>query len=127
MGNEKDAEGFAISANALTHCINEKLSFVACVSDSSLLEANLLASPCLGTGSPHELIVVTNCPSAAAGLNFGIDRAAHERIVCVHQDVFLPGGWDECLCKQLEEAERGFARPALRPLGVKAKVSPHVG
>ena len=97
----------------LARCDIESFSFAACASDTTLLEANLLASPCVGTGSPNELIVVTNCPSAAAGMNLGIDRAAHGWVVCVHQDVFLPGGWDECLCKQLEEAERQFG-----PIGV---------
>ncbi len=84
------------------------LSFVACVSDSSILEANLLSSPCLNDGSPNELVVVTSCPSAADGLNIGIARSETEWVACVHQDVWLPAGWDRCIAQQLDEAERRF-------------------
>ena len=45
------------------------LSFVVCVSDEALLKANLMASPCLQPGSPHEVISLLQAPSAAAGLN----------------------------------------------------------
>ncbi len=89
------------------------LSFVACVSDSAILEANLLSSPCLNDGSPNESIVIRNCPSAADGLNIGIARAEAEWVVCVHQDVWLPAGWDRNVAEQLEDAER-----RLGPIGV---------
>ncbi|MFI5454313.1 MAG: methyltransferase domain-containing protein [Isosphaerales bacterium] len=88
-------------------------TFAACVSDDAILGANLLASPCLEPGSPHEVILVKNCPSAAAGLNIGLERAKHEWIVCAHQDVYLPRGWDRRLARQLREAERRFG-----PIGV---------
>jgi hypothetical protein len=89
------------------------LSFVACVADSAVLRANLLASPCLGAGSPHEVILVKNCPSAAAGLNVGLQRANYEWVALAHQDVYLPRGWDRTLARQLHEAERRFG-----PIGV---------
>ena len=57
--------------------------------------------------------MVKNCPSAADGLNRGLERARHEWVVCVHQDVVLPEGWDRCLAQQLREAERRFG-----PIGV---------
>ena len=78
-----------------------------------LLEANLLASPCLDAGSPSEVIVVKGCPSAADGLNLAFERAQREWIACVHQDVFLPRGWDRLVTEQLKEAERRFG-----PIGV---------
>ena len=53
------------------------LSLVACISNERTGTANLLASPCLQTGSPHEVILVKNCDSAADGLNLGIERAKH--------------------------------------------------
>jgi hypothetical protein len=89
------------------------LSFVACVSDSSILEANLLRSPCLNDCSPNEMIAVSICPSAADGLNIGIARSETEWVVSVHQDVWLPAGWDRCVVEQLNEAERRFG-----PIGV---------
>jgi Glycosyltransferase like family len=89
------------------------LSFVCCVSREDVLRSNLLASPCLGRGSSHEVILVKNCPSAADGLNLGVARAAGEWVVGVHQDVFLPEGWDRRLAIQLRQAER-----RLGPVGV---------
>jgi hypothetical protein len=93
--------------------IDTLLSFAACVSDAGVIQANLLASPCLRADSAHEVIVLKNCPSAAAGLNVGLDRARHEWVVCVHQDVVLPEGWDRRLAEQLEDAKRRFG-----PIGV---------
>jgi len=79
------------------------LSFVACVSNSEVLRANLLASPCLGPDPLHEIIFVKNCPSAVEGLNIGLERAQHGWIVCMHQNVDLPQGWNQCLPQQLRE------------------------
>jgi hypothetical protein len=89
------------------------LSFVVCVSDVPTLERQLLASRVLAAGSAHELIVVQNCPSAAHGLNLGTERAKRDWIVCLHQDVVLPSGWDRMAIQQLAEAERRFG-----PIGV---------
>lgn len=89
------------------------ISFVACVSDRAMLTANLLASPCLGPGSPHDVIAIGDAPSAAAGLNAGLERAEHELIVCVHQDVSLPNGWDRRVVEQFRRAEERFG-----PIGV---------
>jgi Glycosyltransferase like family len=92
---------------------DSSLSFVCCVSREDVLRSNLLASPCLGRGSSHEVILVKNCPSAADGLNLGVERAAGDWVVGVHQDVFLPEGLDRRLMLQLREAERRFG-----PVGV---------
>ena len=89
------------------------LSFVACVSDDELLQSNLLASPCLSHDSSHEVFLVKSCNSAADGLNLGVSRAKGGWIVCVHQDVALPAGWDHKLVEQLEAAEQQFG-----PIGV---------
>ena len=85
---------------------NPPLTFVACVSDEEILGANLLASACLKPGSVHEVILIKNCRSAADGLNLGIARARHEFVVCLHQDVRLPPGWDQKLVQQLGAATR---------------------
>ena len=55
------------------------LSFVVCVNDDAILNANLLASPCLAEGTPHEVIAIRSAPSAAFGLNIGLERAKHDR------------------------------------------------
>ena len=82
---------------------NPPLTFVACVSDEEILHANLLASACLKPGSAHEVILIKNCQNAADGLNRGIARARHELVVCLHQDVRLPHGWDQRLVQQLRQ------------------------
>jgi hypothetical protein len=91
----------------------EALTFVACVSDEAVLQANLLASPCLRPGSPHEALLFRGCPSAADGLNRGLQRARHGIVVCLHQDVYLPHGWDRRFARAFRAAERAFG-----PLGV---------
>ena len=89
------------------------LSAAACVSDKDLLQTNLLASPSLAAGRLLETILVKRCTSAADGLNLGISRAKTEWIACLHQDVYLPDGWDQQCTLQLREAERRFG-----PIGV---------
>ena len=87
-------------------------TFVTCLSSGKVLDANLLASPCLCPGA-HELITIPSPASAADGLNSGLESAKYEWLVFVHQDVFLPFGWDLCLANQLREAEERFG-----PIGV---------
>ena len=89
------------------------LSFVVCVSDTAILQGNLLASPCLEPKSPHEVISVLNGPSAGAGLNAALERARHEWVVVVHQDVYLPPGWDRRVVRELRAAESSFG-----PVGI---------
>ncbi len=91
----------------------EALSLAACISHDESLQPNLLASPCLDSRFHHDVVAVRNCPSAAAGLNFALERAAHEFVVCVHQDLCLPDDWERCPVQQLQEAERRFG-----PIGV---------
>jgi hypothetical protein len=77
------------------------------------MQANLLSSPCLNSSLPHQVIAIRNAPSAAAGLNAGIARAGHDLVVCLHQDVFPPSGWDRLVMNQYRMAER-----ELGPIGV---------
>ncbi len=86
------------------------LTFVACVSDETVLHGNLLRSPCLGPGTAHEVILLRNCTSAGDGLNEGIRRAQNEIVVCVHQDVYLPRGWPQRFLAQYRRAEAAFGR-----------------
>lgn len=85
-------------------------TFVACVSDEAMLRDNLLASPCLRDGTIHEILLVRNPPSAAHGLNEGINRARHPIVIGVHQDVYLPRGWPERFWQQYKIAEARWGR-----------------
>ncbi len=89
-------------------CSDGTWSFVCCVSSEPVLRSNLLASPCVAPKSSHEVILVKNCPSAADGLNLGLARSSGEWVISLHQDVFLPEGWDRRVLLQLREAERRF-------------------
>ncbi len=108
-----DGEGGGRPPHEVDHRTEPPLSFVACVSDEDQLRANLLSSPCFRPGSPHELRLIQKCPDAAAGLNFGIAKARHEWVVCLHQDVYLPAGWPTRFWRQVRLATERFG-----PLGV---------
>jgi SAM-dependent methyltransferase len=89
------------------------MTLVACVNDDDQLESNLLRSPCLDPGTPHELILVRHQPTAADGFNATLERARHDLVVFVQQDVYLPRGWDSRFLEQLRAAEQ-----RLGPIGV---------
>jgi hypothetical protein len=90
------------------HGTEHALSFVVCLSDDAVVKANLMASPVFNQHSPHEVIATRRAPNAAAGLSMGIARARNELVVCVHQDVYLPAGWDRLMLNQYRMAERRF-------------------
>lgn len=86
------------------------LSFVVCVSDDARLDVNLLRSPCLQKGTPHELLLMRKCKSVAEAYNRGLEQAKNEVVVFVHQDVYLPRGWPERLLEQMKLAEDRFGK-----------------
>ena len=61
----------------------------------------------------HEVLLMRGCPSAAEGLNRGLQAARNEVVVCLHQDVFLPRGWDRRFLQQWQAVQR-----TLGPVGV---------
>lgn len=67
------------------------LTFVAAVNDREVCRANLLASPCLSEGD--EVMIQEGFPSAALAYNEAMERAGHDPVVFVHQDVYLPEDW----------------------------------
>jgi SAM-dependent methyltransferase len=91
----------------------EPISFVACVNDDDQLESNLLRSPCLDPGTPHELVLMRGQASAADGFNKALETVRHDLVVFVQQDMYLPRGWDSQFLGQFRDAERQFG-----PVGV---------
>jgi GT2 family glycosyltransferase len=83
---------------------------VVCGSDEAVLNANLLSSPCLAAGTPHEVLLMSGFSSAAAGLNRGLELAGNDWVVCVHQDVYLPEGWPQRFRQQLQQTEAIWGR-----------------
>ena len=97
----------------------EDLVFVACVSNLAVLEQRLLASPCLQRGG-RRLIAHHNAPSAADAFNSAM-AGLHQQggatwLVWVHQDVYLPEGWDTRFLQSLQNAQALY--PDLAVAGV---------
>ncbi|HJR27064.1 MAG TPA: hypothetical protein VJ804_16415 [Acidimicrobiales bacterium] len=105
------------------------LTFVACVNDDAQLHHNLLASPCLGEGSPHEVLLYRDMGSAAEGLNRGIREASHDLVVLVQQDVYLPSWWPSRLHRQWAAASPVDEPAVGGPVGVRYREGgrTHVG
>ena len=101
-----------------------KLIFVTCASNLQVLGKHLLASPCLQK-TERPLTAFFNAPSAAHGFNAAMAAARNEPpdvacqnswLVWVHQDVFLPQGWDTVFTQALSVALQQF--PKLAVVGV---------
>ena len=72
---------------------------------------NIACSPC-ATNPLNQLIVVDNTSnvfyySLSEAINAGLAQAKHDIVVVVHEDVYLPAGWQACL---------EFALSSLEPL-----------
>lgn len=104
---------------------SERLSFAVCVNNAKLFHEVLLSSPCLRPGHGHQLMSFVNCRSAAEGYNEASHLARHPWLVYVHQDVFLPPGWDAQFLAGIREAERLF--PRLAVVGVYGIGQNHLG
>jgi len=84
------------------------LSFVTGVSHWDVLLRNLARSPCLQKGQ-LEWTAVSNAKSAAHAFNPAMvaaeqSNASHHWLVWVHQDVYLPDGWDLQFASALQTA-----------------------
>jgi SAM-dependent methyltransferase len=95
------------------------LTFVACTNDEAQLHHNLLASPCLGPGAPHQVLLYEGMSSAAEGLNRGIREAEHDIVVLLHQDVYLPSWWPAQLGAQWDLAQQSGTVALAGAFGVR--------
>ena len=92
------------------------LSLVTCVSRIDVLHERLAQSPCLHKGG-LPWTAYFNCTSAAQAFNQALrGNTAAEWVVWVHQDVYLPPGWDAQLRLALAEATQQW--PHLAVAGV---------
>lgn len=78
-------------------------TFVACINQPDVAARYLLSSPCM-SGAGHQLILAQGMGSAGDGFALGATMANHPWLVLVHQDVYLPEGWDEGFDKALSAA-----------------------
>lgn len=97
----------------MTTSKSRNLSFVTCASDAAVLAQRLLASSCIA-GGEYALEIYVGAASAAAAFNAEMGRRPQaEWLVWVHQDVFLPTGWDKHFIAAIREAEDRFPRLAV--------------
>jgi hypothetical protein len=82
-----------------------KISFIVTVSDDNVLKQNLLSSPIYRPNCHHEIIIRHGFNSASLAYNDAMDRANNDLMVFLHQDVFLPEGWDEKLFRIIYSLE----------------------
>ncbi len=87
----------------------EPISFVVAVNDEEELRNNLLLSP-VARSRDHEWLFIDNpdnsrFDSISALYQHAMRRAEHELVFFVHQDVYLPPGWEERMFLALEALE----------------------
>lgn len=82
-------------------------SVAVAVNDFEVLNNNLYRSPDIVNGRVQQIIVKQNYSSASLAYNSAIEEAAHDLIIFVHQDVYLPENWfsdlERCLDRLAQE------------------------
>jgi hypothetical protein len=73
--------------------LTDHITFVVAANDRRILARNLLASPCLRSPYPHQILLQEGFSSASEAYNHGLRRSVNELLIFVHQDVFLPEAW----------------------------------
>jgi len=89
------------------------LVFIVCVSNDAVLNQHLLRSPCMQS-KKYPVHLHYDCPSAAAAFNpYALGQHAFPNntwLIWVHQDVYLPSGWDHLFMNNLVAAQQQFPR-----------------
>lgn len=80
------------------------LSFVVAYNKVDILEQNLLSSPCI-KDKKYQLIAEKGASSASITYNKALEKVQSPYVIFVHQDVYLPSGWDEKLLVQIKSIE----------------------
>lgn len=80
--------------------IRSKWTLVAAVNNEAVLRSCLLNSSVASQAS--EIILQKGYSSAALAYNAALQKAATDVVVFVHQDVFLPNGWEAKLQRALD-------------------------
>lgn len=91
------------------------LSFITGVSRLDVLQKHLARSPCFAAHGAS-LTACLNAPSAAQAFNAAVLTCQTDWLVWVHQDVFLPEGWEKRFAEQLQIAQAQW--PSLAVAGV---------
>lgn len=100
------------------------LAFVACINDDTVLEQCLLRSDCLAS---HQLVEKRGYASASRAYNEELVGKAADVYVFVHQDVYLPKGWEAKLHAAIDLIEATDPDWAVIGLSGKARDGRAVG
>lgn len=93
--------------------MDTNLAFVTCCSNPETLHRYLLRSPCLVSGC-YQHVIYMQSQSAAAAFNHALQLYYQVKwLVWVHQDVYLPQGWDLQFLSSLSRGEQQFPRLAV--------------
>jgi len=82
-----------------------EFTIICASNDDEMLNQCLLRSPCIARGA-YECIVQKGFANVPAAYNQAVRHAGTDLLCFVHQDVFLPEGWDEAFLRQVERVER---------------------
>lgn len=81
-----------------------RLAVATPVNDDQILAQNLAVSPLVcEAGVP--LLVKRDYPSASIAYNEALDQADADLVICVHQDVYIPRGWEHKLLAAVHALE----------------------
>jgi hypothetical protein len=102
-------------------CSDVTLEYVTCTSNPRVLHQRLLQSDCFQSESRAPLTVHINATSAARGFNATANGTESSQtsgtwLVWVHDDVYLPPGWEEHFKEKIKEAIQRW--PKLGVVGV---------
>ncbi|HLU49250.1 MAG TPA: sulfatase-like hydrolase/transferase [Planctomycetota bacterium] len=107
----------------------EPISFVVAVNDEDELRHNLLASP-VAQSPHHQWVLVENRENRRfSGISSlyheALKEAEHDLVFFIHQDVFLPHGWEERVFAALAELES--KDPSWGVVGAVGALPPRAG
>lgn len=69
------------------------LTLAVAANNKQVLEANLLASPCLRGAEVDQLLVQEQYASAAIAYNSAMGTSRNDVLIFAHQDLYLPDSW----------------------------------
>ena len=80
----------------------QNITFAVAVNNRETFQNNFLASPCLRSSRPPQILVQGNYPSAAIAYNDALDRGQNDLVVFAHQDMYFPRPWFSDVQRALE-------------------------
>lgn len=99
---------------------------VAAVNDDDILDSNLALSPAIAR-NPTRLVTFRDQPSASRAYNKGLRTTDARIYIFVHQDVYLPTGWEDQLQRQINQLDEQDPSWAVAGVYGVGKDGHHVG